>query len=81
MSDSKTPVLDELRERIDSIRALIYRPEPGLWSWRVMLANQMRDLIDWWNEEHSEPQECTREPHHDGPCNGLRREDCFKADT
>jgi hypothetical protein len=48
--NDKTPVLDELTERIRQIHALLEDPQPGLITWNLMLGTKVNELVDWWTE-------------------------------
>lgn len=51
--------LDDLRERIIRLNSLLYKPEPGLFSWNMMLGEQMQSLVKEWTKLHDveEPEE------------------------
>lgn len=53
---STTPNLDNLREHVIKLNALLDDPHPSLMTWRQCDAEHMQAISDFWNDEPKEPR-------------------------
>ena len=47
---SPTPVIDELRNHVEHLKALLDDPHPGLSSWCESYNARMQSISDFWNK-------------------------------
>jgi hypothetical protein len=51
---SQTPNLDDLREQVNGLKALLDDPHPGLHTWIGFYAKRMQAIADFWNQPDTE---------------------------
>ena len=51
MTDSKTPVLDELTQHVNRLHGLLANPQPGLFTWQEFVINHWQAVVHLWFKE------------------------------